>query len=408
MFAKMVSTQARNSNVEINSHDAFKLFPHGFAEYVRSSRRIDGGWHLSITRHLQVWLCTTNILPTKKRKKCAKACNMLYEVDAFLRWPVKKSELEKFSILIDDLLSVLIEFSLPYVKCLCNSIKFHWPRHWVYCRLAMGCSAAEKSLERKLGETQKKCYRFTNGKGNIDDQIHKKDMRLWTLRDVLHAGGLPSMETHPSDDFLGTEPVKVPSLVGPKFIFQYGNDTCGKPIKGLENEVNRVLLNAVVRDVNNNGVLQWLPPIKVASAISLTLRNRLAPIQSKRRYIKKVFRATSKFHSKEVWDCVKVAAEGSDANVKLYFGRCLAFFCDIKGDHYVALRWFETCNGDNNVLDPIVQMPQLQLACSTKLSSYGVMPVSAILNGALLIPSSNKFYAMQSPREQRVYVKLNS
>ena len=160
--------------------------------------------------------------------------------------------------------------------------------------------------------------------------------------------------------------------------------------------------------ISNNGVLQWLPPIKVAPAISLTLRNRLAPIQSKRRYVRKVFRATSKFHSKEVWDCVKVAVEGSDANVKLYFGRCLAFFCDIKGDHYVALRWFETCNGDNNVLDPIVQMPQLQLACSTKLSSYGVMPVSAILNGALLIPSSNKFDAMQSPREQRVYVKLNS
>ena len=272
----------------------------------------------------------------------------------------------------------------------------------------MGCAAAEKSLERKLGETQKKCYRFTNGKGNIDDQIHKKDMRLWTLRDVLHAGGLPNMETHPSDDFLGTEPVKVPSLVGPKLIFQYGNDTCGKPIKALENEVNRVLLNAVLRDVNN-GVLQWLPHINVSSAISLTLRNRLAPIQSKRRYIKKVFRATSNFHSKEVWDCVKVAVEGSDANVKLYYGRCLAFFCDIKGDHYVALRWFETCNGDNNVLDPIVQMPQLQLACSTKLSSYGVMPVSAILNGALLIPSTNnKFYAVQSPREQRVYVKLNS
>jgi hypothetical protein len=108
------------------------------------------------------------------------------------------------------------------------------------------------------------------------------------------------------------------------------------------------------------------------------------------------------------WDCIKLAVEGHDGNVKLYFGRCLAFFCDIKRDHYVALRWFETCNGDNNVLDPIVQMPQLQLACSTKLSSYGVMPVSAILNGALLIPSTNKFYAVQSPREQRVYVKLNS
>ncbi len=41
----------------------------------------------------------------------------------------------------------------------------------------------------------KKFYRFTNGKGDIDSQIMKKDMQAWTLRDVLHAGGLPPMET---------------------------------------------------------------------------------------------------------------------------------------------------------------------------------------------------------------------
>jgi len=46
----------------------------------------------------------------RNKKKCAKACNMMYEVDSFLRWPVKKNELEKYSVLIDDLLSVLIEF----------------------------------------------------------------------------------------------------------------------------------------------------------------------------------------------------------------------------------------------------------------------------------------------------------
>ena len=98
----------------------------------------------------------------------------------------------------------------------------------------MGCSAAEKSLERKLGETQKKCYRFTNGKGNIDDQIHKKDMRLWTLRDVLHAGGLPSMETHPSGDFLGGDPVKVPSLVGQNQYFNMETKLVEHPSRGWE------------------------------------------------------------------------------------------------------------------------------------------------------------------------------
>jgi hypothetical protein len=97
-------------------------------------------------------------------------------------------------VLIDDLLQIILEICLPYVQSKGNSIKFHWPRHWVYFRLNLGCSADEKSLERKLAETQKKFYRFTNGKDNTSDQISKKNMQAWTLRDVLHAGALRPME----------------------------------------------------------------------------------------------------------------------------------------------------------------------------------------------------------------------
>ena len=100
--------------------------------------------------------------------------------------------------------------------------------------------------------------------------------------------------------------------------------------------------------------------------------------------------------------------EGNEESVEKYFGRCLAFFCDAIGDHYIALRWFEACNGDRNVIDPIVQMPRLQEACVTAPASYGVMPVTALLNGALLIPSGAIFYAVQSPRELDVYLARNS
>ena len=86
----------------------------------------------------------------------------------------------------------------------------------------------------------------------------------------------------------------------------------------------------------------------------------------------------------------------------------LAFFSDAIGDHYIAIRWFEACNGDHNVIDPIVQMPRLQEACITAPASYGVMPVTALLNGALVIPSGDVFYALQSPREQDVYLTRNS
>ena len=149
-FAKRVASSTRNQNVEISERDGFKLFPHGFADFVRNGNRIDGGWHMSITRHLHVWLCTSEIFTNDKKLFCASACSKLYEVDAFLRWPAKKSKMAYYSMLIDDLLTILLEMSIPYVKCQGNSIKFHWPRHWVYFRLQLGCAAAEKTLERKL------------------------------------------------------------------------------------------------------------------------------------------------------------------------------------------------------------------------------------------------------------------
>ncbi len=163
--------------MEISERDGFKLFKNGFADYVRNGNRIDGGWHMSITRHLHVWLCTSDVLSRDKKLLCATACSKLYEVDAFLRWPVKRSKLAYYSLLIDELLHILVEISIPYVRCQGYSIKFHWPRHWVYFRLNLECAAAEKPLERKLAETQKYFFRFTNGKGDIDSQIAKKDMQ---------------------------------------------------------------------------------------------------------------------------------------------------------------------------------------------------------------------------------------
>ena len=100
--------------------------------------------------------------------------------------------------------------------------------------------------------------------------------------------------------------------------------------------------------------------------------------------------------------------EGLDGKVKIFFGRCLAFFCDAIGDHYIALRWFEASNGDRNVIDPIVLMPRLKEACPTAPASYGIMNVEALLNGALLIPNGDIFFALQSPREKDVYLAQNS
>ncbi len=41
----------------------------------------------------------------------------------------------------------------------------------------LGCSANEKSLERCLGETQKKHFDHTNSRYNTEDQLDSRNLR---------------------------------------------------------------------------------------------------------------------------------------------------------------------------------------------------------------------------------------
>ena len=56
-------------------------------------------------------------------------------------------------------------------------------------------------------------------------------MRAWTLRDVLHAGGLPPMEDdNAKDNFFSPPPIKEPSLVCKRSIFRYQCEGKGLPV----------------------------------------------------------------------------------------------------------------------------------------------------------------------------------
>ena len=63
---------------------------------------------------------------------------------------------------------MVIALNTKYTPSDCNSIKYHWPYHWSDTRRELGCSAAEKSLERKLGEVQKRNFKYTNGRNDVE------------------------------------------------------------------------------------------------------------------------------------------------------------------------------------------------------------------------------------------------
>jgi hypothetical protein len=148
-----------------------KLFPHGVTHFIRKARRIDGGWHVSIARHLQIFLGTSNMIGDETKMKFARMYELLFKVHANLRNPVHRDGLEKYQTTVNELLEAMVDICAPHVKTHCNSIKYHWPRHWSATRRELGCSAAEKSLERKLGEIQKKYFTYTNARYNVDVSV---------------------------------------------------------------------------------------------------------------------------------------------------------------------------------------------------------------------------------------------
>ena len=153
---------ASNKNVELGGRDTFTRFKHGITGYILGERRVDGGWHIAMAYQLHVAICTMPELSTTTKMKIAEAYDLLFAVHHGLRNPLARELVHSYDITISRLLHAMVEICAPSTKGGCRSIKYHWPRHWAHTRLQLGCAAEEKTLERKLGQSQKRNFRFTN------------------------------------------------------------------------------------------------------------------------------------------------------------------------------------------------------------------------------------------------------
>jgi hypothetical protein len=134
-FLDLASKMPSNKNVELAGRDGFKFFKHGVTSYMLPKvRRINGGWWISIARQLKIFFCVTKIVSDATRTKFCEALSLLFEVHHGLRNPLHKDDLDSYQGKINFLLTTLIDISLPWSKSQCNSIKYHWPRHWAHTR----------------------------------------------------------------------------------------------------------------------------------------------------------------------------------------------------------------------------------------------------------------------------------
>ena len=134
--------------MELRGKNGFKLFPNGIAHIIRNGISVDGSFHIAMTRHLHVYLCNLDIIPTDMKQTFGRAYELLFQVHASLRLPVNKCDLTEYQNTIDTLFVMLKRICRESSPTDCNSIKFHYPIHWGNTRSELGCAADEKSLKK--------------------------------------------------------------------------------------------------------------------------------------------------------------------------------------------------------------------------------------------------------------------
>ena len=90
------------------------------------------------------------------------------------------------------------------------------------------------------------------------------------------------------------------------------------------------------------------------------------------------------------------------ADTNVYFAQCVVFLKDNEGKIFVVLHWFDRQEKDNG-FDSISNVPSFKLAPNENTKSYSILPISCIVNGALIVPGGGRFWALLSPKEHKRY-----
>jgi hypothetical protein len=173
LFVAVAVALPQCKNVELGGRDGLKTFQQGVCAYfIPKPTRINGGWWISIARHLRIFYYFTLISDATK-VVFAEAFQMLLKIHHMTRNPVFfKMKINDYKRHHEEFLKVLIHICKPSTKSRCKSIKFYQPTHWYFTRIETGCASMEKALEKMLGESQKKPFKFTNSRFDIEVYLY--------------------------------------------------------------------------------------------------------------------------------------------------------------------------------------------------------------------------------------------
>ena len=160
-------------NVELGGRDGLKTFHHGVCAYfIPKTTRINGGWWISIARHLRIFFCFTTLISDATKVVFAEAFQMLIKIHHMTRNPVFKTEINGYKQDHEEFLEMLIHICAPSTKTRCKSIKFHQPTHWYLNRIANwdGMRGNGEIIRKNVGRKSKKTL-----------QVYKLTLRYWGI-----------------------------------------------------------------------------------------------------------------------------------------------------------------------------------------------------------------------------------
>ncbi len=117
-----------------------------------------------------------------------------------------------------------------------------------------------------------------------------------------------------------------------------------------------------------------------------------------------ILRAQTFFQNKPANANVKVAV-AYDTGVRIHFGKCVVFLKDSDDEYFVLLQWYDQVGTEP--FHSVSGLIQLELRPQNVTKSDSVMPISCIVNGALIITSEKKLWILLSPRESIPYEQTN-
>jgi hypothetical protein len=436
-FALTYHERPLNSNVEVNGRDCFQTFPHGVAGYLLKKRRLNAKWYGPICDQLQFFLMGSNLLTPEHKTEMTALAHMIRQINFMLRQPIQKDGgIADYQNYINVFNKKLIKYCTFHIPSKCCSIKFHCAQHWGEHRRQLGCSAMEYSLERALGDHFTRFWPLTNhgqhGTGK-DQQLAGIVHRHAIIADLCYHAKMCSS-------------------------LRQGRNTVDQSIAEVEERADTVVLKGILHQVyadgnsdyeyesnlvktqmQNNLIAnqsQMVFPVVVSDTMRIPIQNRTVPTGSLNRIDVLTLRAKKKFFGKARYDNVMLltecAVEVNPTEKDIVFARCVAFFRDLAGNHFVGVHWYEKVNFSYfqslcyfiSYTPPSPAPPPQALARHIdlkarlvkvkpmKLSAYvsfDIMPVSCILNGALLVEDRGMqrrrhldaphYWVRQSPRE---------